>query len=160
MLMMNQIFVLHICSYLFTVTTHIITKSDSKNKLRSVLVMSTKVMVMKFDTFAIQKKKPLTISDFIPSFYISMKESDTKELKPALKTIIRKIKKYKFCNMGSILDNSMIMAAAIPKMLRFSITVILSRLNLFFKNVPRLLNMADERFAANPSIAICFPDKF
>ena len=158
--MINQIFRLQICSYLFTATTHITTKSDNKNRLRSVLLKSTKVIVMKFDTFAIQKKKPLTISDFMPSFYISIKESDTKELKPALKTMMRKIKKYKFCKIGNILDNSIIIAAAIPNMFRFSITVMLSRLNLFFKNVPRLLNTADERFAANPSMAICFPDRF
>ena len=65
----------------------------SKKRQRSVEIRSTISIVKKLDTLATQKKKPLMISDFIPSFYISMKARETKELKPALRTIIMKIKK-------------------------------------------------------------------
>ena len=62
-------------------------------RLISVSIRSTISMVMKFDTLAIQKKKPLMMSDFIPFFYISMKARETKELKPALRTMMINIRK-------------------------------------------------------------------
>ena len=65
----------------------------NKKRQISVEIRSTISIVKKLETFAIQKKKPLMISDFIPSFYISMKARETKELKPALSTIIIKIRK-------------------------------------------------------------------
>ena len=65
----------------------------NKKRQISVEIRSTISIVKKLETFAIQKKKPLMISDFIPSFYISMKARDTKELKPARSTIMIKIRK-------------------------------------------------------------------
>lgn len=57
-------------------------------------------------------------------------------------------------------DNSIIIAAAIPNMFKYSITIKLSRLNLFFMNVPKLLNIADDKFAAKPIKAFYLPVNF
>ena len=54
----------------------------------------------------------------------------------------------------------MIRAAAIPNILRYSITTIFSSPNLFFMNVPRLLKIADDKLAAKPMRAIYLPVRF
>jgi len=79
---------------------HITTIELNTDKLKSVGKMSTNYIPTRFITFATQKKNPLTISELMFSFYISTKAKDTKELKPALRTIMTKIKNIKFCMMA------------------------------------------------------------
>lgn len=59
--------------------------------LASISTRSTSYVVAKLTTFATQKNIPLTITEGMPDFSISMKAKDTKELKPALRIIIRMI---------------------------------------------------------------------
>ena len=52
----------------------------------------------------------------------------------------------------------MMMAAATPKILRYSMIDMFYKPNLFLIKVPRLLKTAEERLAASPIIAIYFPE--
>ena len=76
-----------------TTKTHKAAEAVNRKRLRSVGKKSMTSIVTKLETFAIQKKNPLTISDFIPYFYISIKANETNELKPALSTMMMKIRK-------------------------------------------------------------------
>jgi hypothetical protein len=71
------------------------------NKLISVGNISTSYIPKRFNTLATQKKKPLNTKELIFSFYISTNAKETKELNPALSTMITKIKKNKFWNRGT-----------------------------------------------------------
>jgi hypothetical protein len=69
-------------------------------KLISVGTISTSSIPKRLKRLATQKKKPLIINELILSFSISTKARDTKELKPALRTMITKIKKMRFWSIG------------------------------------------------------------
>ena len=75
---------------------HITTIELNTNRLTSVGKTSTSYIPTKFITFATQKKNPLMINELMFSFYISTKAKDTKELKPALRMMMTKIKKIRF----------------------------------------------------------------
>ena len=91
----NQISLLYLSEFL-TAITHPTTKIINRVRAMSGFMKSIISIVIKFDTLAIQKKNPLTTSDLTPPFSISIKARETNELKPALKTMITKIKKYRF----------------------------------------------------------------
>lgn len=59
--------------------------------LASIYTRSKSYVVPKLTTFATQKNMPLTITEGMPDFSISMKAKDTKELNPALRMMMRKI---------------------------------------------------------------------
>jgi len=79
-----------------TLNIHIPTIALNKNKLISVGTMSISSIPKRLKTLPTQKKKPLIINELIFSFSISTKARETKELKPALSTIITKIKNIRF----------------------------------------------------------------
>ena len=126
------------------------------DKLMSTFIKSTISIVAKLIKLAIQKKIPLTTTEDIPDFYISIKESDTKELNPALSTTISPIIRYRLERISTYLEACRRIAAINPKRFIVFIILRLENPNLFFMYVPILLNIAVERLAANPSKAISF----
>lgn len=84
---------------MFDSDTKWIQRATSKVIMPILVSISTKsisYVVPKLTTFATQKNKPLTMTEGIPDFSISIKANDTKELKPALRIIMRKIIRYIF----------------------------------------------------------------
>lgn len=96
----------------------------STNRLKSVGRMSTSYIPKRLIMLATQKKKPLIIKELIFSFSISTNAKDTKELKPALSTMMTSIKNIKFWKMGRYRESCMITAAISPKILRNYIILI------------------------------------
>jgi hypothetical protein len=72
---------------------HVPTAMCISNRLILVLAKSSICMNISLITLATQKKRPLTIKELSPSRSISMKAIETNELNPALRTIIKNIKK-------------------------------------------------------------------
>jgi hypothetical protein len=129
-------------------------------RLRSVGRISTIYMPMRLTTLATQKKKPLMTKELIFSFSISTKASDTKELKPALSTMMTKTRKTRFWNKGTKRDSWMIMAASRPATLRTWMTRLFSSWKRFLMKEPRLLKRAEDRLAARPISAMSFSVSF